>query len=360
MARRILERSTDPRTADEDAAERLAGFVRRDRLAREAEEVDRLAPAAVRSAESRGRARPEDPDPFRTAFERDRDRILHAKAFRRLKHKTQVFINPEGDHYVTRLSHTLQVNQIARALAAALSLNEALAEAIALGHDVGHSPFGHTGEEALSPYFPNRGWHHAAQSLRIWEVLEDQNLTWEVLDGIRAHSWRIEPPPTTQEALCVRYADRIAYLTHDALDAQRAGILSETDFPPNTLHRFGEPGRLWVGEMIDAVTEESLRTGIVRMDEETLAVMNELRDFMFERVYFAPEHRRHQIEAIDVIRRLVDHHLLHPDETPRTYRDNDADLVTQVADYVAGMTDRFAVATHERIFGTPGMSDPAL
>src|SRR5689334_16919556 len=188
-----------------------SGFVRRDRLVREAEEK-RLAPAATRSTSSRGRVRPEAPDEFRTAFERDRDRILHSKAFRRLKHKTQVFINPEGDHYVTRLSHTLQVTQISRALATALTLNEALAEAIALGHDVGHSAFGHTGEEALSPYFPGREWHHAAQSVRVFEVLEDMNLTWEVRDGIRAHSWKIEPPPDTPEAMTVRYGDRIAYL----------------------------------------------------------------------------------------------------------------------------------------------------
>ncbi len=339
---------------------RATAFIRRDRLAREAEEAQRLAPAATRSADSRGRARPEPPDEYRTAFERDRDRILHSKAFRRLMHKTQVFINPDGDHYLTRLTHTLQVNQIGRALAAALSLNEPLAAAIALGHDVGHSPFGHTGEEALSPYFPDREWHHAAQSVRIWEVLEDLNLTWEVRDGIRAHSWKIDPPPATQEAYCIRFADRIAYLTHDALDAQRAGILTEDDFPAAVRERFGTPGRMWVGEMIDAVTDYSLKTGAVRMDPETLAVMNELREFMFERVYLAPAHRAHQVEAIDVIRRLVDYHLVHPEDIPASYRDNDADRVTQVADYVAGMTDRFALSTHERIFGTPGMSDPAL
>ena len=207
-------------------------FILRDREAREAEEARWLAPAAFRSADSRGRVRTEEPDALRTAFERDRDRILHSKAFRRLKHKTQVFVNPEGDHYVTRLTHTIQVTQIARALAAALSLNESLAEAIGLGHDVGHSPFGHTGEDALSPYFPSTGgWHHAAQSVRIYEVLEDLNLSWEVRDGIRAHSWKIDPPPSTQEAHCVRFADRIAYLTHDALDAMRAGVLTADEFP---------------------------------------------------------------------------------------------------------------------------------
>jgi dGTPase len=334
-------------------------FTRRDRPAREAEEAERLAPAAQRSADSKGRIRAEEPDAFRTAFERDRDRILHAKAFRRLKHKTQVFINPEGDHYVTRLTHTLQVTQIARSLAAALSLNEALAEAIALGHDVGHSPFGHTGEEGLSPYFPTSGgWHHAAQSVRVFEALEDLNLTWEVRDGIRAHSWKIKPPPATQEAFCVRYADRIAYLTHDALDALRAGVLTEADFPPSTRERFGPPGRLWVGEMIDAVVAESLAGDHVQMDAATLAVMNELRDFMFQRVYLAPGLREHTSEAIEIIRRLMDHHLLHPDEIPSTYRDNDADLITQVADFVSGMTDRYALQTHERLFGTPGMTDP--
>jgi dGTPase len=336
-------------------------FIRRDRQAREAEEAVRLAPAAQRSADSGGRATPEPQDEFRTAFERDRDRILHAKAFRRLKHKTQVFLNPEGDHYITRLSHTLQVTQIARSLAAALSLNESLAEAIALSHDVGHSPFGHTGEEALSPYFPTTGgWHHAAQSVRVLSVLEPLNLSLEVLDGIRAHSCKIQPPPDTHEAFCVRYADRIAYLTHDALDAMRAGALSIEDLPPRALERFGEPGRRWVGEMIEAVIDHSLESRQVAMDPETLGVMHELRAFMFERVYFSPGLREHAIQAIDLIRRLVDYHLERPDEIPPSYRDTDADRITQVADYVSGMTDRYAVATHERIFGSPGMADPVL
>lgn len=330
-------------------------FVRRDRLAREGEEAQRLAPAAMRSADSRGRSRPEAPDEFRTAFERDRDRILHSKAFRRLKHKTQVFINPDGDHFITRLSHTLQVTQISRALAAALSLNETLAEAIALGHDVGHSPFGHTGEEALSPYFPGSEWHHAAQSVRVFERLEDLNLTWEVRDGIRAHSWKIEPPPATDEAMTVRYGDRIAYLTHDALDAMRAGVLAPRDLPAVSRRRFGEPGRVWVDEMINAVIDESLRTGEVRMDEATLEVMNELRDFMFERVYLSPAQRVHTDMAVQVIRSLVDYHLEHPDELPDSYRDPSADLTTQVVDYVAGMTDRFALQMAERLFSP----DPA-
>ena len=336
-------------------------FILRDRTLREADEAVRLAPAAMRSADSRGRVRDEPPDAMRTIFERDRDRIMHSKAFRRLKHKTQVFVNPEDDHYVTRLTHTIQVTQIARGLAADLSLNESLAEAIALGHDVGHSPFGHTGEEALSPYFPTTGgWHHAAQSVRVYEVLEDLNLSWEVRDGIRAHSWKVEPPPTTQEALCVRYADRIAYLTHDALDAMRAGLLSSDDFPAAISRRFGPPGSNWIGGMIEAVVAGSLASGEVRMDDEVLTDMNELRDFMFERVYLAPAQRLHHRQAIEVIRQLMDHHLVHPEDLPATFRDTDADRVTQAADYVAGMTDRFALRTYERLFGRPGMDDPAL
>jgi dGTPase len=328
-----------------------ANLVRRDRLAREAEEA-RLAPVATRSARSRGRLVAEEPDEFRTVFERDRDRILHSKAFRRLKHKTQVFINPDGDHFITRLSHTLQVTQISRSIAAALSLNESLSEAIALGHDVGHSPFGHTGEEALSPYFPGSGWHHAAQSVRIFDVLEHLNLTWEVRDGIRAHSWKIEPPPATPEAMTVRYGDRIAYLTHDALDALRARVLSPKDFPARALDRFGPPGREWIDEMISAVIDESMRTGDVRMDAPTLEVMIELRQFMFDRVYLSPDQRIHTEPAVALIRRLVDYHLEHPDELPTSYRDSDADLTTQVVDYVAGMTDRYAVMVHERLFGS--------
>jgi dGTPase len=325
-------------------------LVRRDRLAREGEE-ERLAPAASRSAASRGRRRAEEPDAFRTAFERDRDRIIHSKAFRRLKHKTQVFLHPDGDHYITRLTHTLQVAQIARSLAAALGLNEPLAEAIALGHDVGHTPFGHTGEEALSPYFPPHGWHHAAQSVRIYEVLEDLNLSWEVRDGIRAHSWRIEPPPATAEAFCVRYADRIAYLSHDALDAMRAGVLTPDSFPRAVLARFGTPGRTWIGEMIEAVVEHSLQVGEVRMDAGTLAVMNELRDFMFASVYQSGEQRGEQLRAIGILTDLMDHHLADPELIPESYREHHAPVVVQAADYVAGMTDRFALGVHAALSG---------
>lgn len=322
-------------------------FRLRTRAAREAAE-NALAPGATRSVDSVGRARSEEPDPFRTAFERDRDRILHAKAFRRLKHKTQVFLNPEGDHFVTRLTHTLQVTQVARSLAAALGLNEDLAEAIALGHDVGHSPFGHIGEDALSPYVQG-GWHHAAQSVRIFEVLEDKNLTLEVLDGIRAHSWKIAPPPVTHEGSCVRYADRIAYLSHDALDAVRAGLLVESDFPSDVRARFGHPGSEMVGSMIDAVVFNSVSGDTVTMSAPDLAIMTDFRVFMFERVYFSEHNRDRKAEAIKIIRELVDLHHAKPDLMPATYRDHGTDALTQAVDYVAGMTDRYAASVHGRL-----------
>jgi dGTPase len=329
-----------------------------DRMARHAAEED-LAPAAVRAVASRGRAHPEPEDPLRTAFERDRDRILHAKAFRRLKHKTQVFLNPDGDHFVTRLTHTLQVTQVARSLARALGLNETLAEAIALAHDVGHSPFGHLGEDALEPYVPG-GWHHAAQGVRIVEVLEHLNLTWEVRDGVRGHSWKIDPPPATREGECVRYADRIGYLSHDALDAVRAGVIGLDDLPARARRVFGEPGSQMVGVMIDAVVTGSLspsnRAGVVVMASEPLEAMHELRAFMFERVYNSETAAGQKHLAIDVIRRLVDHHLAHSESIPATYRDTEADTVTQVVDYVSGMTDRFALAMHDRLFDADATS----
>ena len=335
----------------------MASFLYRDRSLREAAEAE-LASAATRSCDSRGRVRTERPDPLRTDFERDRDRILHSKAFRRLKHKTQVFVHPDGDHYVTRLTHALQVTQIARAMAAALGLNEPLTEAIALAHDVGHTPFGHTGEDALEPYFPH-GWHHAAQGVRIYEVLEDCNLTWEVRDGIRAHSWKIDPPPHTPEAHLVRYADRIAYLTHDALDAIRGGLLVADDLPAAARERFGEPGSSWVGEMIHAVVDHSVAGDVLAMEPMALQAMHELRDFMFERVYTAPGIAARKDAAVLVVRQLVDYHLEHPEEMPDSYRDDQADTLTQVADYVAGMTDRFALATHDRLFRPVLFSEPS-
>ncbi|NIA24812.1 MAG: deoxyguanosinetriphosphate triphosphohydrolase [Gammaproteobacteria bacterium] len=330
-------------------------MIRRTREVREQQERDLLAPAATKSTESQGREHPEKPDTYRTAFERDRDRILHTKAFRRLKHKTQVFINPEGDHYVTRLTHTLQVTQVGRAMAADLGLNEELTEAICLGHDVGHSPFGHTGEEALSPYVEGE-WLHSEQSIRVLRVLEPVNLSWEVLDGIRAHSWKVGPGPATPEGHLCRFADRIAYLTHDVDDALRAGVISRRDLPTRALRVFGEPGSDWINTMIAAVVDESLRQDSVVMEPTVAETMQVLRDFMFERVYLRPASRPQQERAIAVIRNLVDHFIEHPEEVPDTYRLDDAGAVERAIDYVSGMTDRYALRVHDDLFRPEGIN----
>jgi dGTPase len=323
-------------------------FADRTRADAERWEREHLAPAAIQSSQSRGRMHPEPSDPRRTVFERDRDRILHTKAFRRLKHKTQVFIDPDGDHFVTRLTHTLQVTQIGRSLAVYLGLNEPLTEAICLGHDVGHSPFGHIGEDALSPYIPGE-WHHAAQSVRVFTLLEPINPTHEVIDGIRSHSWKIDPPPETSEGMVCRFADRIAYLTHDVDDAVRAGVIGYRDLPAAATRRFGAPGSAWINTMIDSVVEESVRSDEVTMAADALEVMNELRDFMFERVYLRGEAAPQRDHAIAVIRGLVDHFIAHPAEVPATYRHPQSDPITAAIDHVSGMTDRFALREWGRL-----------
>jgi len=327
----------------------MGAFRLRDRLVTEIQEGQTLAPAATLSSNSLGRAVPEEPDRWRTAFERDRDRILHSKAFRRLKHKTQVFMNPEGDHYVTRLTHTLQVTQVGVAIARGLSLNPALSEAICLGHDVGHSPFGHTGEDALSEFVDGE-WRHSNQSVRIFEVLEPLNLTAEVLDGIRAHPWKVEVPAGTPEGGIVRFADRIAYLAHDALDAIRAGVLRPADFQPAVLETLGVPGSDWINTMITSVITTSLERDEISMDEDTLAVMLELRDFMFERVYLRAEVEPQRRRAREIVRNLVEYYVAHPTDMPESYRHDDADTLTQVIDFVAGMTDRYAISRHDNLF----------
>jgi dGTPase len=325
------------------------GFIRRTREDTERLERETLGCAATRSIDSRGRSLPELPDAYRTVFQRDRDRILHSKAFRRLKHKTQVFINPEGDHYVTRLTHTLQVTQIGRSIARNLSLNEDLAEAICLGHDVGHSPFGHTGEDELSEFVDGE-WRHSEQSVRIFEVLEPLNLTFEVLDGIRAHPWKVEQRATTHEGNIVRFSDRIAYLAHDALDALRAGILDPSEFPDEVLRAFGEPGREWIQAMVQSVIDESYRKNEIAMEPSMLDAMLTLRSFMFENVYMRASAETQRKRAQQIIRDLVTYYLEHVDEMPASYRHDEADNLTQVVDYVAGMTDRYAIRTHDELF----------
>jgi len=327
----------------------MSEMMRITRIEREAQEVSLLSPAATLSTQTRGRERPEEGDEFRTCFERDRDRIIHTKAFRRLKHKTQVFLNPDGDHYVTRMTHTIHVTQVGRALARALGLNEPLAEAICLAHDVGHSPFGHTGEDALSPFVDGE-WLHSAHGVRTLSVLEPQNLTHEVLDGVRAHSWKINPPPETPEAWVCRFADRIAYLTHDVSDALRAGVIDYHDIPPDTFTTFGATSREWIGSMVNSVIEASHRSGKVEMEPEHLEVMDRLRVFMFDRVYLSPETERQKGRAIQVIQDLVAYFRDNPGDVPADFAVPGSDALTAAIDYVAGMTDRFALTTWDKLF----------
>ena len=319
-------------------------LTRVDRIERERRERSDLAPAATRSTESKGRERPEEPDPLRTAFERDRDRIVHCNAIRRLARKTQVFIDPENDHFVTRLTHTLQVAQIGRAMAVALGLNEALTEAICLGHDIGHAPFGHTGEDTLAEIIDG-GWVHSDHSVRVLSVLEPLNLTWEVLDGIRAHPWRVETPPATPEGYLCRFADRIAYLSHDLIDAMRADIIHYRDLPFRAQALLGDRHGRWVTAMIHAVVDQSNATGIVAMAPDVADAMAELRSFMFERVYLRAEGKPHRLHAIKVVQDLVRHYEAHPSEIPGPGHDERTALERAV-DYVAGMTDRFASRAH--------------
>lgn len=333
---------------------------RRDRSWRERHEESTLSPGATRSTATKGREVDEEPDALRTCFEQDRDRILHSKAFRRLKHKTQVFLNPSGDHYVTRLTHTLQVAQVGRSIAAALGLNEPLTEAICLGHDLGHSPFGHTGEEALSPFMaqvdaPMGEWQHAIQSVRIVRKLEPLNLTWEVRDGIRGSSWRNDPAPATPEGMVCRFADRIAYLSHDALDAIRAGVLDPADIPAAVTDGFGAPGSAWIDRMITAVVEASVDAGEVTMAPDELQVMHDLRKFMFQHVYLRDEAEAQRQKAIKVIVDLVEHFAAHPDEIPGDYVLADDDPVQQAVDHVAGMSDSWAIRVHDELFRPRGL-----
>ena len=327
----------------------MSELLNRRREERERLEHELLAPAATKAGNSKGRRDEEEQDEYRTVFERDRDRIVHTKAFRRLKHKTQVFLNPDGDHFVTRMTHTIHVTQVGRAMARALGLNEDLTEAICLAHDVGHSPFGHTGEDAISPLI-GEDWLHSAHGVRTLSLLEPQNLTYEVLDGIRAHSWKIDPPPGTPEGWLCRFADRIAYLTHDVSDALRAGVLEYHDLPVKALTTFGATSREWIGSMIGFVVEASAREGRVVMEEEQLEVMGELRDFMFERVYLSPASEAQKSKAIMVIQDLVKYYEDHPHEVPDSYTVAEADSLTRAVDYVAGMTDRYALSTHDRLF----------
>lgn len=318
------------------------------------EEIERqtLSERAALSSESKGREREEEPDPLRTAFQRDRDRIVHSKAFRRLKHKTQVFVSPEGDHYRVRLTHTLEVSQIARTASRALRLNEDLAEAIALGHDLGHTPFGHLGEEALTPFL-GRPFRHNEQSLRVVDHIERDgrglNLTWEVRDGILNHTWSM-PMPSTLEGQVARFSDRIAYVNHDVDDAIRAGLLEPSDLPAGPARTLGSSHGDRVNTLVTDLVQESEGADEVRLSQPVLDALHEMREFLFQRVYLRPEERDEQGKAIELVRSLFSYYLEHPEAVPAEYRSTRDDLPTQVADYIAGMTDRFALRMYEQLF----------
>jgi dGTPase len=290
---------------------------------------------------------------LRTPFQRDRDRIVHCKAFRRLKHKTQVFVLPVGDHYRTRLTHTLEVTQISRTVARALALNEDLVEAIGLGHDLGHPPFGHIGEEALdeclAERFGERFWHNE-HSLRVVEVLERDgrglNLTAPVRDGIAAHSWRAAAP-TTLEGHIIRFVDRVAYINHDIDDAVRGGVLDAAELPIGPIAVLGDSGSQRIDTLVHDLVEQSALAGAIVQSEEIGGAMSDLRDFMFERVYLGPEVTHERAKIRIAVRTLFDHLCAHPEEIPESIPDGP--LSRRVTDHIAGMTDRFAVAMFEAL-----------
>ncbi len=321
-----------------------------------------LSPKACLSSRSRGRDRAEAPHAIRTAFQRDRDRIIHSKSFRRLKHKTQVFLSPFGDHYRTRLTHCLEVSQIARTIARALRLNEDLTEAIALGHDLGHTPFGHAGEETIDKLVPG-GFHHAEQSLRVVEKLEYEgkglNLCFEVRDGILKHSKGRgiildDDPidmPLTLEGQIVRVSDVIAYVNHDADDAIRAGIIGNDDIPAGLVRTLGKWPANRVDRMVLDVVEASLAVRLERiaMSDRIMKAMVDLRDFLYEKVYFNPVAREELRKTEKILRELFAYMCEHPEGLVKDYPAGDA-LEIRVGDFLAGMTDRYAFQLYEGIF----------
>jgi dGTPase len=318
----------------------------------EEREAQFLSPRAQLSANSAGRERPEDESDIRTCFQRDRDRIIHCKSFRRLKHKTQVFLSPEGDHYRTRLTHTLEVSQVARTIARALSLNEDLTEAIALGHDLGHSPFGHTGEEAWRPPYTARQFEHNAQSVRVAQVLEDDgaglNLTREVIDGILTHVEELVP--ATLEGKIVRLADRIAYINHDIDDAIRARVLTEADLPADLIAVLGPTGRRRINNLVMDMINNSLDGDDIRMSPDMFDAMEAMKQFLFENVYVGSLAKVEESKAVNVLRQLYAYYAGRPAELPPEPHSDQPDQETQIIDYLSGMTDRFALREYVRLF----------
>ena len=321
-------------------------FILRDRKWRETNERITLSSNAMLSENSKGRLSHEEHDEFRTIFERDRDRIIHSKAFRRLKHKTQVFINPDGDHFITRMTHTLNVTQVGRSISKTLGLNPDLTEAICLGHDVGHSPFGHTGEEILNEMHPN-GWSHSENSVKIFSKIENVNLSVETIDGIEKHPWRYTEKPSTQEGMICRFADRIAYLSHDVEDALRANVIKISDIPNKITKELGTPGKQWINSLISGIFKASNSNELI-MDSEIGEIMNELREFMFENVYLRKETNDQRKECKNIVQTLVEYFMENKNELPKNYIQSEDDIENSI-DYVAGMTDRFAISTFGKI-----------
>ena len=318
-----------------------------------------FSPYACKSKDTQGREREEKPCSMRTDFQRDRDRIIYCKSFRRLKNKTQVFFSPEGDHYITRLTHTLDVAQIARSIARALSLNEDLAEAIALGHDLGHTPFGHSGERILNKLSPN-GFRHNEQSLRVVDVLEKDgrglNLTFEVRDGILNH--RKSGKPATLEGECVSIADRIAYINHDLDDAFRAGILTENDVPEKIRKVLGKTSKERINRAITSVFQTSADKNFVKMDDEVEEASENLRVFMFDKVYFSGSARGEEEKAEKMLTAMYEYFINNTDKLPQTYTDllKKYSKEQTVCDYLSSMTDRYAVYTFNKIFVPKGLT----
>ena len=318
-----------------------------------AREVEVLSPFAFLSANTKGREHPTDTSPYRTEFQRDRDRIIHSKTFRRLMHKTQVFFAPMDEQFRTRMTHTLEVTQIARSIARALRLNEDLTEAIAMGHDLGHTPFGHAGETAMRRCFDPE-FAHYKQSLRVVDFLEKNgaglNLTYEVRDGIVNHTG--DNMACTLEGVVVKYADRIAYINHDLDDAFFAGILSQDDIPKPLAPFFAQAYSHRVDMMVNAVIEASVDRPAIGMTAEIGEAMIEMRRFLFEHVYKNSPAKHEESKAVELLCRLFEHYVAHPEQLPAFYRDHieTEGVGRMVCDYISGMTDRFAIDTYRALF----------
>lgn len=321
------------------------------------EEVEKntLSPYAQLVVNTRGRAQEQEKCDFRTEYQRDRDRILHSKSFRRLKHKTQVFIAPQGDHYRTRLTHTLEVSQIARTIARALRLNEDLTEAMSLGHDLGHTPFGHRGEDTLDALCSG-GFRHYEQSLRVVDVLEDGhglNLTYEVRDGIRNHTGK--SLPSTLEGKVLKFADKFAYINHDIDDAIRGGVLSEEELPKDLIEILGARHSQRINTLISDTVRNSLNKNDIVMSDEVGGAMMKLRDFMFAVVYENPTKREEERKGSYIIEEMFKYFMKKPELLPDEYKQfmGEYPVDRVVCDYIAGMSDGYAVHMFSKIF-VPG------